>query len=54
MFIFLCLNLQVHDLEFAASPELILQETLPALEKLRKAGKVRFIGITGYPVQKLL
>jgi L-galactose dehydrogenase len=34
--------------------DVILNETLPALEKIQKAGKARFIGITGYQVHTLL
>lgn len=46
--------IQVHDLEFAPNLDIIINETLPALEKLRQAGKVRFIGVTGYQVKTLL
>ncbi|GAU98936.1 hypothetical protein RvY_10008 [Ramazzottius varieornatus] len=46
--------IQVHDLEFAPNLDIIINETLPALEKLRLAGKVRFIGITGYQPKTLL
>ena len=28
-------------------------ETLPALEKVKKAGKAKFIGVTGYPLHTL-
>lgn len=45
--------LQVHDVEFAPSTELILHETLPALEALKKQGLCRYIGITGYPLPVL-
>jgi aryl-alcohol dehydrogenase-like predicted oxidoreductase len=37
-----------HDIEFVPM-EKIVDETLPALEKIRDAGKVRFIGFSGYP-----
>ena len=40
---------QVHDLEFGRT-EQIINETLPAMHELKRAGKVRFIGITGYPL----
>ncbi|OWA52576.1 L-galactose dehydrogenase [Hypsibius exemplaris] len=46
--------IQIHDLEFAPSLDIILNETLPALEALQKTGKVRHIGITGYEVHTLL
>lgn len=41
---------QVHDIEFG-SLEQVVQETLPALEKLRAAGKIRFLGVTGLPMK---
>jgi len=41
--------IQCHDIEFGAL-DAIVHETLPALEKLRAHGKVRFLGITGYPL----
>lgn len=44
--------LQVHDLEFG-DRSMILNETLPAMERLREQGKVRFVGITGYPLELL-
>jgi L-galactose dehydrogenase len=40
--------LQLHDVEFG-DIEQIVSETIPALQQLKKAGKTRFIGITGYP-----
>ncbi len=45
--------IQVHDLEFGSLDQ-VVEETLPALERVRAQGKVRFIGITGYPVRALL
>jgi len=42
--------IQIHDPEYAPSTDIIVQETLPALQRLKKAGKVRFIGMTGYPL----
>ncbi|XP_075538779.1 uncharacterized protein LOC142573131 isoform X1 [Dermacentor variabilis] len=44
---------QVHDVEFASSVDVIVNETLPALERLRCAGIIRYIGITGYPLHVL-
>ena len=41
-----------HDIEFA-DPLQIVNETLPALQKLKETGKVRFLGITGLPLQNL-
>src|SRR4051794_9281086 len=38
-----------HDIEFVEMSQ-IVNETLPALRKLRDQGKVRFIGISGYPM----
>jgi aryl-alcohol dehydrogenase-like predicted oxidoreductase len=39
-----------HDIEFVDMQQ-IVDETLPALRKLRDAGKVRFIGVSGYPMK---
>lgn len=38
-----------HDIEFVDMAQ-IVEETLPALRKLKEQGKVRFIGISGYPM----
>lgn len=40
---------QLHDIEYARK-EQIVQESLPALDSLKESGKIRFIGITGYPL----
>lgn len=42
--------IQCHDIEFV-SLDHIVQQAIPALYKLREAGKVRFIGITGLPLK---
>ena len=42
--------IQCHDIEFASIDQ-ILGETLPALRRARDEGKVRWIGITGYPLR---
>ena len=39
-----------HDLEFVEMSQ-IVEETLPALRKIQAAGKVRFVGVSGYPMQ---
>jgi L-galactose dehydrogenase len=39
-----------HDIEFVELSQ-ILEETLPALRKLQKQGKARYIGISGYPMK---
>ncbi|GAB0094831.1 L-galactose dehydrogenase [Sergentomyia squamirostris] len=45
--------IQIHDIEFSSSVEIVLKEALPALEALREEGKVGFIGVTGYPLEVL-
>ncbi|XP_060065389.1 uncharacterized protein LOC132545707 isoform X2 [Ylistrum balloti] len=42
--------IQVHDMEFAPNLDIIVNETLPALQKVKESGKAKFIGITGYPM----
>jgi L-galactose dehydrogenase len=42
--------LQCHDIEFADHDQ-IVNETLPALDRLKRDGLVRFIGITGLPLK---
>jgi aryl-alcohol dehydrogenase-like predicted oxidoreductase len=39
-----------HDIEFV-DMQSVVDETLPALRQLKAAGKVRFIGISGYPMK---
>ncbi len=38
-----------HDIEFVDMRQ-IIDETLPALRKVQQQGKVRFIGVSGYPM----
>uniref|UniRef100_A0A182STQ9 NADP-dependent oxidoreductase domain-containing protein n=1 Tax=Anopheles maculatus TaxID=74869 RepID=A0A182STQ9_9DIPT len=44
---------QIHDVEFAPNLDIIVEETLPTLEALRSEGKLRFIGVSAYPVEVL-
>jgi L-galactose dehydrogenase len=39
-----------HDIEFVDMRQ-IIDETLPALRKIQQQGKVRFIGVSGYPMK---
>jgi L-galactose dehydrogenase len=39
-----------HDLEFVDMNQ-IVDETLPALRKVQQQGKVRFVGVSGYPMK---
>lgn len=39
-----------HDIEFVDVQQ-IVDETLPALRKIQQQGKVRFVGVSGYPMQ---
>ena len=43
---------QVHDVEFIDT-DVVVRETLPALDELRRQGKIKHIGITGYPLEPL-
>jgi L-galactose dehydrogenase len=38
-----------HDIEFVDMAR-VVEETLPALRKLKEQGKVRFLGVSGYPM----
>jgi aryl-alcohol dehydrogenase-like predicted oxidoreductase len=39
-----------HDIEFVSLRQ-IVEETLPALRQVQKQGKVRFVGLSGYPMK---
>ncbi len=39
-----------HDIEFVPMQQ-IVDETLPALRKIQQQGKVRFLGVSGYPMK---
>lgn len=45
--------IQIHDIEFAPSLDIILTQTLPELSKQVADNKAKYIGITGYPVSVL-
>lgn len=48
------LNLfKIHDVEFCHSLDQIVQHSIPELQELRKDGKIKYIGITGYSIQVL-
>ena len=44
---------QAHDVEFGDLNQ-VINETIPAMRKLQEQGKVRFVGISGYPVKVLV
>jgi L-galactose dehydrogenase len=42
--------IQCHDIEFGDFNQ-VLNEALPALRRLQQQGKVRFVGVTGFPLK---
>uniref|UniRef100_A0A0A9YAA4 D-arabinose 1-dehydrogenase n=1 Tax=Lygus hesperus TaxID=30085 RepID=A0A0A9YAA4_LYGHE len=42
----------VHDVEFTDKKQ-IVEETLPALEEMVKKGKIRYLGVSGYPLSAI-
>lgn len=43
----------MHDVEFAKNTDIIVNETLPVLQKLKDMNKIKYIGITGYSLEVL-
>jgi L-galactose dehydrogenase len=41
--------IQCHDIEYGSLDQ-VVEETIPALRKIQELGKVRFVGITGFPL----
>jgi L-galactose dehydrogenase len=41
--------IQCHDIEYGSLDQ-VVEETIPALRKIQESGKVRFVGITGFPL----
>ena len=50
---FFFVHIKVHDFEYASDLMQIVNETLPALKELQEKGKVRYIGINTYSLEKL-
>jgi L-galactose dehydrogenase len=44
--------LHAHDIEFGDLRQ-VIEETIPALRDVQKAGKARFVGVTGFPLNAL-
>jgi len=42
--------LLAHDIEFATDYEYVFNETACVLHQLKKEGKARFVGMSGYPL----
>ncbi|PIO66648.1 oxidoreductase, aldo/keto reductase family protein, partial [Teladorsagia circumcincta] len=47
------ISTKIHDADFTPQENIILYETLQALEMARHSGKIRYIGLTGYELRKL-
>ncbi|KJH47810.1 oxidoreductase, aldo/keto reductase family protein [Dictyocaulus viviparus] len=47
------ISTKIHDTDFEPQKNIILYETLPALEMARQSGRIRYIGLTGYELRKL-
>nr|ACO15497.1 D-arabinose 1-dehydrogenase [Caligus clemensi] len=45
--------IQIHDIEFAKSFDVLINETIPVLQELKASGKVKHIGITSYNLSVL-
>ncbi|CAI5446256.1 unnamed protein product [Caenorhabditis angaria] len=45
---------QIHDADFAPNESIVLYETLQALEMAKSSGKIKYIGLTGYPLPKIV
>uniref|UniRef100_A0A1I7T3D6 Aldo_ket_red domain-containing protein n=1 Tax=Caenorhabditis tropicalis TaxID=1561998 RepID=A0A1I7T3D6_9PELO len=45
---------KIHDADFAPNESIVLYETLQALEMAKASGKIRYIGLTGYPLGKIV
>jgi L-galactose dehydrogenase len=45
--------LQAHDVEFGDVDQ-VIHETVPAMRRIQKQGKARYIGITGYPLKTMV
>lgn len=44
--------MQLHDIEFS-DLDYIVGESIPALHKLKQSGKIRYAGVTAYPIKTL-
>lgn len=44
-------SMQIHDPEFIPDREILISQTLPALQRCKDEGKIKYIGMTGYPLE---